>query len=41
MNHVKSHYYRSHDEINPTGIVPVGPEQDWTAPVEARRQMRE
>lgn len=41
MNHVKSHYYRSHEEINPTGIVPVGPEQDWTAPVEARRQMRE
>ncbi|WP_318567408.1 glutathione S-transferase family protein [Salinigranum marinum] len=41
MDQVKAHYYRSHGEINPTGIVPVGPEQDWTESVEARRQMRE
>lgn len=34
MNHVKAHYYRSHDDINPTGFVPVGPELDWDAPVE-------
>ncbi len=32
MAHVKAHYYRSHDEINPTGFVPVGPDLDWTAP---------
>jgi len=32
MDHVKAHYYRSHDDINPRGIVPVGPESDWTAP---------
>lgn len=32
MNHIKKHYYRSHDEINPTGIIPVGPEVDWSAP---------
>lgn len=32
MNHVKAHYYRSHDDINPTGFVPVGPEIDWTEP---------
>jgi putative glutathione S-transferase len=25
MKHIKEHYYRSHDTINPTGIVPVGP----------------
>lgn len=26
MTHIKEHYYRSHDTINPTGVVPVGPE---------------
>lgn len=25
MKHIKEHYYRSHDTINPTGVVPVGP----------------
>jgi putative glutathione S-transferase len=30
MEHVKAHYYRSHDDINPTGVVPVGPDLDWT-----------
>jgi putative glutathione S-transferase len=25
-SHIKGHYYRSHRTINPTGIVPVGPE---------------
>ena len=24
MDHIKNHYYGSHDTINPTGIVPVG-----------------
>lgn len=32
MRHIKEHYYRSHTTINPTGIVPVGPELDLTAP---------
>ena len=32
MAHVKAHYYRSHDDIDPTGFVPVGPAIDWTAP---------
>jgi putative glutathione S-transferase len=32
MEHVKAHYYRSHEDINPTGLVPVGPEADWEAP---------
>ncbi|MFT4884360.1 MAG: putative glutathione S-transferase [Natronomonas sp.] len=36
MEHVKAHYYRSHDDINPTKFVPVGPELDWTAPVPER-----
>ncbi len=29
MNHIKGHYYGSHRSINPTGIVPVGPELDF------------
>ncbi|MCY0096214.1 glutathione S-transferase family protein [Hoeflea ulvae] len=32
MDHIKNHYYGSHDTINPTGIVPVGPELDLEAP---------
>lgn len=30
MKHIKEHYYRSHATINPTGIVPVGPDLDFT-----------
>ncbi|MBP0494192.1 glutathione S-transferase family protein [Pararoseomonas indoligenes] len=30
--HMKRHYYESHPTINPTGIVPIGPEQDLLAP---------
>jgi glutathionyl-hydroquinone reductase len=30
--HVKKHYYGSHDNINPTRIVPIGPEIDYAAP---------
>lgn len=26
MNHIKRHYYESHGTINPTGVVPLGPE---------------
>ena len=32
FDHIKRHYYMTHDEINPTRIVPVGPVQDLTAP---------
>jgi putative glutathione S-transferase len=31
-DHIKNHYYQSHLTINPTGIVPVGPEIDFAAP---------
>lgn len=34
FDHIKRHYYGSHPWINPTGIVPVGPERDFEAPVE-------
>lgn len=29
FKHIKEHYYRSHKNINPTGIVPVGPILDF------------
>ena len=32
MDHIKGHYYASHDTINPTRIVPVGPDIDYGAP---------
>lgn len=32
MDHIKKHYYVSHTSINPTGVVPVGPELDFLAP---------
>jgi len=31
-DHIKEHYYRSHDDVNPTGLVPVGPDVDFEAP---------
>lgn len=31
FQHIKNHYYGSHKTINPTGIVPKGPAQDFTA----------
>ncbi len=30
FKHIKDHYYRSHKNINPTGIVPAGPELDFS-----------
>ncbi|MFO0576266.1 MAG: glutathione S-transferase family protein [Polyangia bacterium] len=32
LDHIKRHYYGSHRQINPTGIVPLGPEQDLLQP---------
>jgi len=31
FDHIKRHYYMTHDEINPTRIVPVGPAIDFHA----------
>jgi putative glutathione S-transferase len=31
MLHIKAHYYASHETVNPTRIVPKGPELDFTA----------
>jgi putative glutathione S-transferase len=30
FDHIKRHYYATHDDINPTRIVPLGPLQDLT-----------
>lgn len=32
MDHIKFHYYNSHRSINPSGIVPKGPDIDFTMP---------
>jgi glutathionyl-hydroquinone reductase len=32
FDHIKRHYYVTHDDINPTRIVPLGPVQDLAAP---------
>ncbi len=33
FDHIKRHYYRVHSDINPTGIVPVGPDlAGWLTP---------
>lgn len=32
MLHIKNHYYGSHETVNPTRIVPVGPNIDYMAP---------
>jgi glutathionyl-hydroquinone reductase len=34
FTHIKRHYYMSHRTINPTGIVPVGPDLDLDQPAE-------
>jgi putative glutathione S-transferase len=32
FEHIKRHYYQSHPKINPTGVVPVGPQLDLDRP---------
>ncbi|GGB80587.1 glutathione-dependent reductase [Marinobacterium zhoushanense] len=32
FDHIREHYYRSHKGINPSGVIPVGPEFDLDAP---------
>lgn len=38
MDHIKRHYYASHLHLNPTGIVPAGPELDFMAPHDRARR---
>jgi putative glutathione S-transferase len=37
FDHIKTHYYASHKQINPSGIVPVGPELNLDAPHDRAR----
>jgi putative glutathione S-transferase len=37
IDHIKRHYYGSHRHINPTGIVPLGPALDFSAPHDRER----
>ena len=37
FDHIKTHYYFSHDTINPTRVVPVGPVIDYTRPHNRQR----
>ena len=37
FDHIKRHYYMTHDQINPTRIVPRGPLVDWLAPHDRHR----
>ena len=32
FDHIRRHYYCTHDQINPVGIVPRGPEIPWSEP---------
>lgn len=32
FEHIKTHYYASHGTINPTGVVPLGPDIDYARP---------
>jgi glutathionyl-hydroquinone reductase len=33
MDEIKTHYYTTHDSLNPKRIIPAGPlDLDWTAP---------
>lgn len=32
FDHIKRHYYMTHEQLNPTRIVPLGPRLDWAAP---------
>lgn len=38
LDHIKQHYYRSHEGINPTRIVPKGPIIDYGAPHDRARR---
>jgi putative glutathione S-transferase len=32
LDHIRHHYYESHPQLDPTGIVPIGPQLDLEAP---------
>ena len=32
LDQIKEHYYRSHESVNPSRVVPIGPEIDYMLP---------
>ena len=40
MDHIKKHYYRSHESVNPTRIVPKGPILDFSEPQDREKLSR-
>ncbi len=40
FDHIKRHYYMTHDKLNPSRIVPKGPLIDWSAPHERAQLSR-
>ena len=40
FDHIKTHYYASHRGINPTGVVPLGPDIDYHSPHDRGRATR-
>ena len=38
LDHIKRHYYTTHLQLNPSGVIPVGPELDWDRPHGRERQ---
>jgi putative glutathione S-transferase len=38
FDHIKTHYYVSHRSINPSGIIPLGPELDLSQPQDRNRR---
>lgn len=37
MQHIKRHYYGSHPTVNPFGIIPLGPDIDYSSPHDRNR----
>ena len=37
MQHIKDHYYASHETVNPTRIIPLGPHIDYALPHDRER----
>lgn len=34
---IKTHYFLTHTWVNPSGLVPMGPELDWSEPTDRAR----
>ncbi len=37
LDHIKTHYYASHRDLNPCGIVPIGPDLPWAGLIDRVR----